>query len=417
MQKNVSEKVKAHVLLPWLMWGAVVLFYFYQFFIRVYPSVIFQNLIHFFHIDAETLGFVVGVYYISYTVMQIPIGILLDKFGTKKVVTVSILLCSLGSYLFIASENLWLAYLGRFLTGIGSSGGFCSCLKIANNWLNQKQLNIASTATVSIGVMGAVFGVPLFTALLTKFDWRSVLILISVLGILLSILIYKKVKDTPEEFFENKESRPMSIKKDFQTVISNKKIWIFFIYGFLMYAPLSAFADMWGVPLIKSMYNFSDTTTAWVVMSFYLGMIFGPCLSYVSDLLNARKSIMLICSISSTILFYLIVFIKMEYAALLTCVIMSGFLTSCQVLMYPMAFKVLPRSVSGLASGFLNMSGMLAGAILQPLIGKILVYFWNGETVSGMPSYSTYAYQMGMSTVPIFLLLSIPVILMFSEKK
>lgn len=406
-------------LIPWIMWGYVILFFFYQFFVRVYPSALSNQLMNFFCIDANTLGMMVGLYYLSYTFMQVPIGILLDKFGPRKVSVISVLCCAFGSYLFIAIDNFYLACFGRLLAGLGSAGGFCACLKVASNWLNAKQLNIATTGTLSFGVLGAIAGIPAFAHMVTIFDWRTTVIITSLVGVAVAVIIFLRLKDSPDDDKKNvvEKKETVHVFEGLRMLICSKRIWIYFLYGFLMYAPISAFADMWGIPMIKSMYNFSDTYTAFVVSSFYIGMVFGPVLSYIAEKFDNENVLMFVGSLSSAIVFYFIIFIKMNSILLIASIAFCGFITSSQMFIYPMAIRQLPHSVSGVTSGFLNMAGMLSGSILQPVIGKIIVLFWSGELINNItPLYSTYSYQMGMLIVPVLLLISVPVAILIGKK-
>ena len=84
----------------WIMWAICVLFVFYKYVIEVYPSVITKKLMLDLKIDAAWFGSLAASYYYSYTLFQIPAGLLIDRFGIRKMTTAAIILCSLGTYFF-----------------------------------------------------------------------------------------------------------------------------------------------------------------------------------------------------------------------------------------------------------------------------------------------------------------------------
>src|SRR5436190_20631730 len=101
-------------MLPWLFCGMGMLFYFYNFFLRVSPSVMHEELMSAFHTGAYQLGNLSAFYYYAYTPMQIPAGILYDRFGTRIVQSIAVLVAVLGLSIFIFANTFWTACLGRF---------------------------------------------------------------------------------------------------------------------------------------------------------------------------------------------------------------------------------------------------------------------------------------------------------------
>lgn len=391
------------------IWLSVVLFYFYQFFIRVYPSVLSNELMQFFDISATSLGTLVGSYYLVYTLAQIPMGLFLDKYGTKIVTALSIIICSLGSFMFICSTNYYIAMLGRILTGIGSACAFCSCLKIANIWFPKEKVGLITTITVSLGVIGPIFGVPVFASLLKTHDWQQILYFISGIGLILFIYTIIFVQDSPDGHKEvHIETNPVNFITAFKTILSNKNFYFMFVYGFCTYAPVSSFSDMWGVPFLQSLYpQMSITDIAVLTNSLYMGMIFGPILSLLTNKYG-EINIMIISSIAMSICFGFVVLCDaMSYYSLYSCIFITGFFTTGQLFLYPIAYRTIPSNLSGVISAFINSAGMLSGSLLQPILGYIADIFWDGTIINNTHIYNTHCYKAGFSLVIILLIISI----------
>ena len=102
---------------PWILWGMGSLFFLYQFVVRVSPAVMADDWLLWFSIDTAMLGSVVSLYYVSYSSMQVPLGLLFDKYGPRALMTTAALVIALGCTLTMISHSLILFSIGRFIIG------------------------------------------------------------------------------------------------------------------------------------------------------------------------------------------------------------------------------------------------------------------------------------------------------------
>src|ERR1700722_8116644 len=105
----------------WLIWLLSALFMSYKYALEVSPSVMTSTLMSTFHIDGVALGNLAACYFYAYLLLQIPAGVLLDRIGPRKVTTIAIAVCAAGSLIFAKADTLWVAGIGRFLTGAGAA--------------------------------------------------------------------------------------------------------------------------------------------------------------------------------------------------------------------------------------------------------------------------------------------------------
>ena len=110
--------------IKWSIWTLAAVFYFYEFVLRVSPSVMVPELMTSFGITASAVGVLSAFYLYSYAPMQLPVGVLMDRYGVKKVLSIASIICGLGALLFSAAGDLSVASLGRLLIGAGSSFAF-----------------------------------------------------------------------------------------------------------------------------------------------------------------------------------------------------------------------------------------------------------------------------------------------------
>lgn len=99
-------KQKPHPI-RWVIWGLAVAFYFYEYFLRVIPSVMVQPLMETFHLTAKGIGLLSAFYFFAYAPMQLPVGILMDRFGARKLLTFATITCGLFSILFAVSQKFF----------------------------------------------------------------------------------------------------------------------------------------------------------------------------------------------------------------------------------------------------------------------------------------------------------------------
>ena len=125
-------------LLGFIIWFLAALFFLYEFFLRTFVGSLAPQIIPDLHLNAETFALLGSAYYIAYGAMQVPVGILADKFGVKKIMIFATLLCAVATYLFANSTSFGLAFITRMMMGLGSSFAFVCLLVILERYVSKK---------------------------------------------------------------------------------------------------------------------------------------------------------------------------------------------------------------------------------------------------------------------------------------
>ena len=123
-----------HPYYPWLVWGLAASAFFIEYFVRVAPGVMVDSLMHDFKVQALALGSLSAFFYYTYVGMQIPVGILVDRFSLRWLLTSMIFLCGLSSLIFAMTTHLEIAAFARLMMGFGAAFAFVSALKVAAVW-------------------------------------------------------------------------------------------------------------------------------------------------------------------------------------------------------------------------------------------------------------------------------------------
>ena len=397
---------------PYIIITTASLFYLYDFFLRVSPSVMTDELMAFYSVGAGVLGPIISSFFLAYVIMQIPAGLLGDKFGPKLVLIISAIACSIATILFVSSNNVFAGAFSRFLIGCCASFAYIAPLMLASRWFDAKYFALICGLIQMMGCLGAIISGTPILYLTKQFGWQQPLIWAAWLGFFLAILFYFIIKDTPNNKncpeIKNLSKEGALILINLKKVCQHKQSWAIGLIGFAAWAPISMFAELWGVPFLEKAYSISDFEAAKLIRYIWIGIaIGGPFLGWLSNSMNHRKKPLIIGLIVSLASSFFIIYSPTQKEFLPILLFIFGFAASCQCVTFGAIRDIHPLSVSGTAVGFNNMAVILGGVLCQPLIGIILEAFWDNSWHSGVHIYSIHAYKMGFLLIPLTILIGL----------
>ena len=425
---NFSISLKHTLSKSWLIWACAALFYGYQFMLRSSPGVMTEDLMASFNVDACSLGILLSCYYIAYTLLQIPIGTLMDRFKPRRMITFAAVTCSLGALLFSSADSLYVAAIGRTLIGAGSAFAFLSCLKLGTLWFPSHKLPFVVGMTLLIGTTGGVSAGYPMGWLVKVSDWRHSMWLVAFIGFALAALAWIIVRDKAppaleEEILKSHENNELHISQpslltSIKEVIRKPQSWFIALYGFLMYVPLSGFADQWGPHFFMSVYKLDKSIAGGVNSALLVGIGIGaPLFPFLCKHLRAYKPSVFIAALGALICLSAVFYLPpLPLWLLVILLFLSGFFLGGQFLAFSMTCALNPLSASATAGGFHNMICMLSGVIFQPFIGYLLDYSWKGDYINGVRSYTSSDYILSLSSISISLVLACFIVLFIEEK-
>ncbi len=372
MQTPLNKKSLFHY--GWVIWFVAALFYAVEFFQRVAPSVIAKPLADGFHILPATLGLVMSFYYYAYAVSQIPVGILLDRFGARYNLAIACFVVALGTILFSTTDALWVLALARILVGIGSAFAFIGCLKLSRDWFPSRQYAVVVGLTNTLGVVGALAGLEPLTILMNRIGWQQALLVTAMVGIIISLLLVLVVRDRKREPMSCCKTLTISAWQGLKLLVKSWQAWLISIYAGLMVAPIIAFAELWGVAYFEKTQGLSPTLAAQANTLIFIGIaVGGPLNGLFSGWISRRKPVMLIGNLMALLLFMVIILVPhLPLLSLETIMFAFGFFTSSMLVAFPLNAELHPRQISGSVMAVTNMFIMIIGASFQPLIGLVL---------------------------------------------
>jgi len=373
-----------------MAWVIGSVFYAYQYVLRVMPSIMMHDILEQFDINAATFGQFSGVYYIGYAFMHLPLGILLHKYGPKKVMPLCILLSVVGITPIIFSTNWIYAVIGRVLLGIGSSAAILGLFHIIHFSFEEKQFSSMLSYSVVIGLIGAIYGGAPVNLMCNELGYKNVVIVFSLIGVLLALLAYFLIPAVAES------TKNASIMSDLLEVLSNSKVVFFCLLAGLMVGPLEGFADIWGPTYLQQVYHFDKTSATGLPSLMYIGMGFGaPLLSNIAERTNSHLKVIITSAIIMLISFITFTTIKLPIYAVFPVMFIVGMCSSYQILAIYKATTYVKNHIVGLTTTFANMMIMLFGYFFHSIIGYT-VNVLGGENDS-------FALSMGIMIIPLSL--------------
>lgn len=385
-------------ILPYFMWILGSLFFCYQFILRLWPSLLMSDIMQQFKIDATAFGFMSSMYYYGYATMQIPLAIMLDRFGVKKILFYSVILCAFATYLFTSTDNWALALLARFLVGAGSAVGFLGASKVISQWFSKEKYARMVGFTFSFGLLGAIYGGKPITNMIGNFGWQQVAYFLVIAAILIALLILFFLKERQE----NIETSTMLKLSDFKQALKMPALWWLAIANLLMVGSLEGFADVWGVNYLMKAYDFDKPKAAEITSLIFIGMLFGgPLLAYISENIGTKVTIIL-CAFGMALLLCIVIFIPkdLSFLALKIIFFLIGVMCCYQVLVFAAGSKLVSPALLGVAIAFLNCINMLGGSFFHTIIGRLMDVFWGGELQGNIKIYSVLSYQKSLLIIP-----------------
>ena len=378
------------------------------------PSVITHQLRDEFGVGAGAMSLMTSCFLYGYAAMQIPAGLLTDRFGPRKMLTCCVLLCCVAALAFCSTHHIFFASIARLVIGGASACAFIAPLTLASRWFQDKHFAMIAGLVQVMGCVGAAAGQQPIAILANQVGWRYCMQMAALTGLVLSVLMWLVIRDHPSKTDPAKQDAnpEQSMDKEIgrlRSILNRKQTWAIALVGFGCWAPIGSFAELWGVSFIKELQSVSDAVAAKEVIWIWIGIALGsPLAGWWSNYIQSRR---IPLYTFGCIAFVSTVFIT--YASIHSVPLMCFFLfmlgvsASAQPISFALVTDITPKDRTATAVGFNNMAMVSAAFLLQPLIGMLLDFSWQGAYIDGVHSYGLYEFKIAFSLIPISILLGL----------
>ena len=181
-------------------------------FLRTSIGVLSPSLMNDFNINPNNMGLLGGVFFLSFALFQIPAGILIDRYGPRNVMTITITFAVIGSILFALSDSFYELLLARVFMGLGCSICLMGSLVLITRWSNRKNFSKLAGLILAIGGIGGLLATSPLSFLSELYGWKLSFWIASIITFLVMILYYLVIRDTREGIVLNNEKKSISLK-------------------------------------------------------------------------------------------------------------------------------------------------------------------------------------------------------------
>ncbi len=411
-----AESTRSISLQHWCAYVLGMVFFLYAFIQRVAPSVMTDELMHDFRVGATRLGILSGTYFATYALLQMPIGLLIDRYGARRLLSAAAALACLASIGFAASDSLTMATFYRAMTGATVAFAFVGTLSILSLNFPPRLFNTLAGVLQTMGMAGALVGQAPLRWLIEQRGWQQVFRDLGWMAALLALALFFAVPrrkknnqssgteqdsgasqvETSQQQKNGSADKP-SLTASLGQVVSNPQSWYCALFGFGMAAPMLAFAGLWAIPWARSTYGIPPTQAAGIVSLLFLGWgIAAPIAGWFADASGKRKLIEVAGALLALIALSLLIYIP---GWSLRSMSILFFLTGCggstMILLFSSIRRVNSDKNSAAAMGFANMFVVGAGGILQAVIGWLLDRN-DVQLSAGIPEYTAAHFQSAL---------------------
>lgn len=387
--------------LPYLMWMLPISFFTFQFILRLWPGLMMQPIMQQFMIDATGFGFLASLYYYGYAFSQVPLAIMLDRFGPRYVIFGCAILCGLATLLFNYTDNWFLACLSRLLIGIGSAVGFIGVSKVASEWFSKENYTKIVGYSFTIGLTGAIFGGKPVGELVRINGWQNVALGLACASIAIGILTFIFLR-SPRRAEQQTAQADFSFMS-FRKLLSSPAIWALALSNLLLVGLLEGFADVWGVQYLMTAHSLIKEDAAQLISFIFIGMIFGgPILAYISNKIGNYQVIMS-CGVGMIIIFSMMLFTtEFHWLTFAIGFFLLGIMCCYQVVIFAAGSDLVSSRFLGVTIAFLNCINMLGGSFFHLAIGLTMDAFWiDNLKADGTRIYSLESFKAALLIIPI----------------
>lgn len=407
---------------PWLVWGLAASFVLLQVWLQASPSVMVPQLMQSFAINTAQVGFLTSAFYYTYVFLQMPAGILVDRFGARRLLLCAAILLTFSCLLFSNAQHFQQANFSRALMGIAASPGIVAALFLARHWFPARRFALLVGLTEMLGLFGAGIGEPILGFLIERgMTWRETMWLCACVSAVLSVLIFFIVKDkkqetncSPEEASEtlfDVASKMHKRSSVLHSVLRKPLSWSLGFYTGLMFTVLTTFGGLWCVPFLEHVYSVSLTQASLATAMIFFGAgMSAPLLGWWSDRIGKRRILMQTMALIAAVLMLMVLYLpSLKFFWMFPLLFLLGAASSVYALPFAVMSDVIPPHKHAAAMGFTNMMCLIVGTlILQPLIGVVLEWtkFVTGASGHPVPATAAHQFHVAFSILPVMLFIA-----------
>ena len=392
-----SAQQKLRVFIPF------ALGYFISYLFRVVNAVLAPDLAASLDVGPSDLGLLTAAYFITFAAFQLPLGVLLDRFGPRKIESFLLIFAAAGAFVFSRAQSIPGLVLGRALIGFGVSACLMAAFKAFVIWFRPQQLPLINGVQMAAGGFGALTATAPVEAALGITDWRGVFFILSIVTLAVAAAVFWVVPKKKVE--HNNESFKVQLQ-GIAGVFSSLTFWRIAPLTVMSQAAFLAIQGLWSGPWLRDVAGFERSGAAQVLLMIAAAMVIGFILIGAAAERASRLGIKPIAVAVAGMSAFMLVQLSLILEATLwarTLWVLFGIFGTTGIVPYAVLSQSFPLHLSGRVNTALNLLVFVAAFAAQWGIGAI-INLWPVVTGDG---YAPAGYQAAFAVMLLLQLLSL----------
>ena len=364
--------------------------YFLSYLYRTINAVLSPDLVAELGLAADDLGLLTAAYFITFAAAQLPLGLLLDRYGPRRVEAGLLCIAALGAILFALGESRLELIIGRGLIGLGVSACLMAAFKAFTQWFEPARLPLINGFIMAAGGFGALVATAPVQAALRITDWRGIFFVLAGLTLVSAFTLFKAVPDAP---LQSEVESLASQLKGIKTVFTDAFFWKVAPLAMLSQASFISIQSLWSGPWLRDIAGLNRAETADTLLLVAGAMMLGfLSIGFLAERL-ARIGIPPVdvsaAGMSIFILTQAVIVIQPPVGWVTVVWVLFGFFGTSGIIQYASLSQHFPRNLAGRVNTAINLMVFVSAFCLQWAIGVIIELWPQTE----MAQYSPQSYQ------------------------
>lgn len=409
---NTSGVGAARLTRPTMMLATMIALAVLSQFFRSSNGVIAPEMMAELHIDAQAIGFSSGAFFVIFALLQVPIGVLFDRYGPRQVVSSMLGFAVIGSILFSTAHALPLLVAGRFLIGLGFAGGMVGSLVVLSRWHSPTDFTRAMTLLFASANVGSLLATSPLAAATEWIGWRSTFVVLAVLTALVAFAFFAIVRNEPEGNAD-RDGRPETLAASIRGVVEVFRVpGLFGVLPLIAlgYASVITIIGLWGAPYLHEVYGIDGLERGNVLSILAIAFVIGT-LAYgpIQRRAGEFRRVVIVGSVGTGVLLLVLAsVVDTALAVTVPLLVAICLIGAYSVVMMGHGVALIPSRLAGRGTTTLNAVLMGGAAILQVTSGVIVetAHDWIGTPTAGYAAF--FAVLGGLTLVATAIYLRTP---------
>lgn len=335
-------------------------------------------------ISPEQLGLISGSFHFAFALMQIPVGVMLDRYGPRLTNGLLMMMTVVGVVIFANAHGVVGLMIGQAVIGLGCSSAFMGALVLAARWVAPEKFAATSGLIVSFSLLGVLASATPLAAMVEMHGWRMVYYGLAGLGVLAVVLDFLFVRDVPpgETVADPKGESVADALRGMVSVWKNRQVWLLAGVAFFSYPAILTVRGLWGGPYLHDVFDLAQVEVGNILLLMTVGMIVGPPLyGHLARKLadKAHGLIVFAVMVGSAACLAQAFMGPLGIGIAAGLMLLHGFLGSSATLNYAASRKAVPEHQIGRALTTINLATFAGLFVLQGIAGLIIGLFEAGS--------------------------------------